>query len=93
MKLPGTMHVLERGWLSSNSIVFVGRDRTALVDSGYLTHAPQTVALVAHALQGRPLDRLLNTHLHSDHCAGRLMLGPALVSCCGRPAGIAHDCI
>lgn len=77
MKLPGTMHVLERGWLSSNSIVFVGRDRTALVDSGYLTHAPQTVALVAHALQGRPLDRLLNTHLHSDHCGGNAALQQA----------------
>lgn len=68
--LPTTMRVLERGWLSSNNIVFVGRDRTALVDSGYLTHAPQTLALIKHALQGRPLDLLVNTHLHSDHCGG-----------------------
>ena len=68
--LPTTMQVLERGWLSSNNIVFTGRDRTALVDSGYLTHAPQTLALIKHALQGRPLDLLVNTHLHSDHCGG-----------------------
>ncbi len=77
MNLPTTMRVLERGWLSSNNIVFIGRDRTALVDSGYLTHAPQTLALVAHALQGRPLDRLVNTHLHSDHCGGNAALQQA----------------
>jgi glyoxylase-like metal-dependent hydrolase (beta-lactamase superfamily II) len=75
--LPTTMQVLERGWLSSNNIVFTGRDRTALVDSGYLTHAPQTLALVGHALQGRPLDLLVNTHLHSDHCGGNAALQQA----------------
>jgi glyoxylase-like metal-dependent hydrolase (beta-lactamase superfamily II) len=74
MKLPPTMQVLERGWLSSNNILFIGRRQTALVDSGYLTHAPQTLALVEHALQGRPLDWLINTHLHSDHCGGNAAL-------------------
>ena len=74
MKLPSTMQVFERGWLSSNNILFQGRDGTALVDTGYHTHAAQTVALVAHALQGRPLDRLINTHLHSDHCGGNAAL-------------------
>lgn len=68
------MHVFERGWLSSNNILFTGSERTALVDSGYVTHAPQTVALVRHALQERPLDLLLNTHLHSDHCGGNAAL-------------------
>ena len=75
--LPDTMRVLERGWLSSNNILFLGREQTALVDSGYLTHAPQTLALVAHGLQGRPLDRLVNTHLHSDHCGGNAALQQA----------------
>ncbi len=74
MKLPATMRVFERGWLSSNNILFTGREQTALVDSGYATHGEQTVALVAHALQERPLDRLLNTHLHSDHCGGNAAL-------------------
>lgn len=68
------MHVFERGWLSSNNILFIGREQTALVDSGYMTHAAQTVALVTHALQGRGLDRLFNTHLHSDHCGGNALL-------------------
>ncbi|RJG07500.1 MBL fold metallo-hydrolase [Noviherbaspirillum cavernae] len=73
MTLPASMRVFERGWLSSNNILFLGEE-TALVDSGYLTHAPQTLALVKHALQGRPLDRLINTHLHSDHCGGNAAL-------------------
>jgi glyoxylase-like metal-dependent hydrolase (beta-lactamase superfamily II) len=73
-QLPPAMRVFERGWLSSNNILFIGREQTALVDSGYLTHAPQTVALVQHALQGRPLDLLVNTHLHSDHCGGNAAL-------------------
>ena len=68
------MTVFERGWLSSNNILFDGPEGTALVDSGYLTHAPQTLALVRHALQERRLDRLLNTHLHSDHCGGNALL-------------------
>jgi glyoxylase-like metal-dependent hydrolase (beta-lactamase superfamily II) len=72
--LPPSMRVFERGWLSANNILFTGRDQTALVDSGYLTHAPQTLALVRHALGERPLDLLVNTHLHSDHCGGNAAL-------------------
>lgn len=68
------MRVFQRGWLSSNNILFSGHDGNALVDSGYATHSAQTVALVSHALQGAPLDRLLNTHLHSDHCGGNAAL-------------------
>ncbi|HEX8477218.1 MAG TPA: MBL fold metallo-hydrolase, partial [Telluria sp.] len=68
------MTVFERGWLSSNNILFDGPEGTALVDSGYATHAAQTLALVRHALQERPLERLLNTHLHSDHCGGNALL-------------------
>ena len=77
LRLPPSIHVFERGWLSSNNILFTGAGETALVDSGYLTHAAQTLALVRHALQGRPLDRLLNTHLHSDHCGGNALLAQA----------------
>ena len=68
------MTVFERGWLSSNNVLFDGPEGTALVDSGYLTHAPQTLALVRHALGNKRLDRLLNTHLHSDHCGGNALL-------------------
>ena len=68
------MRVFERGWLSSNNVLFVGHCGTALVDSGYASHAAQTLALVEHALGSRPLDLLVNTHLHSDHCGGNAAL-------------------
>ena len=73
------MRVLERGWLSSNNIVMTGPEGTVLVDSGYLAHAPQTLALVEQALfdqnrDARPLDRLVNTHCHSDHMGGNAAL-------------------
>ncbi len=76
-QLPPDITVLERGWLSSNNILIQGAHTTALVDSGYATHAPQTVALVRAALGQRPLDLLVNTHLHSDHCGGNAALQAA----------------
>ena len=75
--LPSGITVLERGWLSSNNILICGASSTALIDSGYATHADQTLALVRAALHGRPLDLLLNTHLHSDHCGGNAALQAA----------------
>ena len=75
--LPPTMQVFERGWLSANNILFTGSDDTTLVDTGYVTHAPQTLALVRHALGERGLDRVVNTHLHSDHCGGNAALRDA----------------
>ncbi|MGL4573779.1 MAG: MBL fold metallo-hydrolase [Burkholderiaceae bacterium] len=68
------MQVFERGWLSANNILFAADDGATLVDTGYCTHAPQTVALVAHALAQAPLARIINTHLHSDHCGGNTAL-------------------
>ena len=74
--------VFERGWLSSNNVLLTDpadpRAPAVLVDSGHCTHAAQTVALVARALGGRPLGRILNTHLHSDHCGGNARLQRAL---------------
>jgi glyoxylase-like metal-dependent hydrolase (beta-lactamase superfamily II) len=69
--------VFERGWLSSNCILLQGEGPSALVDSGYATHALQTVELVRSALGSQALDRLLNTHLHSDHCGGNHLLQSA----------------
>lgn len=69
--------VFERGWLSSNNILLQGDGPSALVDSGYCTHAQQTLALLRDNLHGRSLDLLLNTHLHSDHCGGNAQLQSA----------------
>ena len=68
--------VLERGWLSANQVVFrpsAGAPAT-VVDTGFSGHVEQTLALVDHALAGEPLRRIVNTHLHSDHCGGNAAL-------------------
>lgn len=72
--LPDAIQVLERGWLSSNNILLLGRHDTAIIDTGYVSHAPQTLALVRNVLHGRHLDQIINTHLHSDHCGGNATL-------------------
>ena len=74
MKLPDGMRVFERGWLSSNCIFFDDGNTSWLVDSGYSTHAAQTLDLVALNLGPRSLDFLVNSHLHSDHCGGNAAL-------------------
>ncbi|MDP9898200.1 MBL fold metallo-hydrolase [Variovorax ginsengisoli] len=66
--------MFERGWLSANGVLFKGSEHCVLVDTGYVSHASQTIALVTQALEGRPLDRVVNTHLHSDHCGGNAAL-------------------
>jgi len=68
------MQVLERGWLSSNSIVFDEGDAISVVDTGYVSHAPLLVQLIEQARRGRPLTRIVNTHLHSDHVGGNATL-------------------
>ncbi|ACD14861.1 MBL fold metallo-hydrolase [Paraburkholderia phytofirmans] len=72
--LPESIRVFERGWLSSNNVLLVDDACAALVDTGYATHAPQTLALVRQALGAQPLDLIVNTHLHSDHCGGNALL-------------------
>ena len=69
-RLPEQVRVIERGWLSSNNILFLEGDTATLVDSGYVGHAEQTLALLREALGGRGLSRLVNTHSHSDHIGG-----------------------
>jgi glyoxylase-like metal-dependent hydrolase (beta-lactamase superfamily II) len=86
--LPDAMRVLERGWLSANSIVFLEGDDATVVDSGYVTHADQTVALVRNALDGRRLRRLVNTHSHSDHIGGNAALREAFGCTIIVPAGL-----
>lgn len=70
---PG-MLFLERGWLSANQVVFLESTHATVVDTGYCAHAEQTVQLLQQALQGRALQRIINTHLHSDHCGGNAAL-------------------
>lgn len=65
------IRVLERGWLSSNNIVFLDEDGgVSVVDTGYVTHLDETVRLIDQAREGRPVRRIVNTHIHSDHAGG-----------------------
>lgn len=75
--LPASIQVIERGWVSSNNIVFTDGDATAVVDTGYCRHRAQTVALIARVLDARPLERIVNTHAHSDHIGGNAALAAA----------------
>lgn len=95
-QLPAGMQVFERGWLSSNNTLLIDDNSAVLIDTGYLTHGEQTLALVRHALKGRPLDTIINTHLHSDHCGGNALLQRAyacrtLIPVADAPAVAAWD--
>jgi glyoxylase-like metal-dependent hydrolase (beta-lactamase superfamily II) len=89
VNLPAQIEVLERGWLSSNNIVLHDAEGAVLIDSGYHAHAARTLALVAQALRGRPLLRLVNTHCHSDHMGGNAALARAHGCRISVPAGEA----
>ena len=92
MKLPESIQVIERGWLSSNNVLCFEGESATLVDAGYVGHAEQTVDLVKSALAGRracvKLGTLINTHSHSDHIGGNAALQRAFGCQIVIPAGI-----
>jgi glyoxylase-like metal-dependent hydrolase (beta-lactamase superfamily II) len=87
-RLPDSLRVIERGWLSSSNILAFDGDTATLVDSGYVGNAEQTLALVREALGGRRLTRLINTHSHSDHIGGNAAVQRAFGCEILIPAGI-----
>jgi glyoxylase-like metal-dependent hydrolase (beta-lactamase superfamily II) len=73
-QLPEGIAFFERGWLSSNSVVLWDAEEINCVDTGYVAHAGQTLSLLQHAWPNRQVTRIINTHLHSDHCGGNALL-------------------
>ena len=88
--LPPSLTVIERGWLSSNNIVFDDGGAASVVDTGYASHSPQTVQLVRAALAGKRLTRIINTHMHSDHVGGNAALQAAFGASILVPSGQAQ---
>jgi len=75
--LPPGIEIFERGWLSANNILLFSEEDVSLVDSGYCAHQQMTIDLVTNALAKydlKALNKLVNTHLHSDHCGGNAVL-------------------
>ena len=80
LSLPSGIEVFERGWISANNIFLYGDGDVSLVDTGYCAHQNLTVELVKNALLKHDLptlSRVVNTHLHSDHCGGNAALSKA----------------
>ncbi len=71
-RFPPQLHVFVRDWLSSNNILLKSRDGHVLIDTGYVRHAPLTLALLASArgIGNESLAWIVNTHCHSDHIGG-----------------------
>jgi glyoxylase-like metal-dependent hydrolase (beta-lactamase superfamily II) len=95
VRLPRGVHFLERGWLSSNNVLCVGPQACGLIDTGYVSHATQTLGLLQAVLGDRTLDVVANTHLHSDHCGGNAALqarfpGLQVLIPPGQAAAVAH---
>ena len=75
--LPPGIEVFERGWLSANNIFLFSEQDVSLVDTGYHTHQAMTLQLVQHTIKKhglKTLNKVVNTHLHSDHCGGNASL-------------------
>lgn len=81
---PGVWMLDGENGFSSNMSLLAGKDRVILVDDGM---APITESLVetVMALAGRPIDFIVNTHVHGDHVGSNAALADngALI--------IAHD--
>ena len=89
MNLPASIQVLERGWLSANNVMLHAQGGATVIDSGYGAHVPQTLALLEHALKGKGLARLVNTHCHSDHMGGNAAIQKKYGCTTGIPEGEA----
>jgi glyoxylase-like metal-dependent hydrolase (beta-lactamase superfamily II) len=89
--LPQSLRVIVRGWLNCNQVVMLASRDNVLVDSGYCTHREQTLERLAgpEGLDGEPLERLINTHCHSDHMGGNAAVAHAHGCTITIPAGEA----
>ena len=78
--LPPNIAFIERDWLSANHVLFRddnGADSATLIDTGYGKFNDVTLEKVSSVLDtwsDASLDRIINTHIHSDHIGGNMEL-------------------
>jgi len=74
--LPLTVRVVVRDWLNANNIVLLQPGYNVVIDTGYVSHAHETLALLRQPqyLGAGPLQLVANTHCHSDHMGGNALL-------------------
>jgi glyoxylase-like metal-dependent hydrolase (beta-lactamase superfamily II) len=89
LPFPPQLHVFVRDWLSANSVLLKSRDGHVLIDTGYVRHAPLTLALLAseRGIGNAPLAWVVNTHCHSDHIGGNA----AIAAKYGCPIAVPRD--
>ena len=82
--LPDTIRFIERDWLAANHVMFRDSDAATLVDTGYGKFNDVTLEKVGDVLSDwgdLPLERIINTHIHSDHIGGNAALQRAHPGC------------
>ncbi len=72
--LPPGFSFFERGWLSSNTLLVHDAGHAVVFDTGYVSHASMLHRLLSSKIGEQPVDLIVNSHLHSDHCGGNFFL-------------------
>jgi glyoxylase-like metal-dependent hydrolase (beta-lactamase superfamily II) len=87
--LPAGVRPIVRGWLNCNQVALLAPGDNVLVDSGYCTHRERTLEILASrdGFDRRPIERLVNTHCHSDHMGGNAAVAAAYGCRITIPAG------
>ncbi len=84
INLPENIRFIERDWLAANHIMLRDDGAATLVDTGYGKFNDVTLTRVGDVLStwgDVPLERIINTHIHSDHIGGNAALQRAHPGC------------
>lgn len=91
LHLPPGVRVIVRDWLNANNILLLQSGANVLVDTGHVSRAQDTLALLRDPrhLGEQPLALIANTHCHSDHMGGNASLARAYGAPVAVPRGEA----